>query len=99
MSTTTDLVAQVAVETAARVGPISADDGWDGPGAFWPVFPLLWLLLIAGAVTAFVVSGRRRQRLAGPRAGKARLAERYAAGEVDEDEYRARLAVLEETER
>jgi uncharacterized membrane protein len=68
----------------------------DGPPEFWPVFPLLWLLVLAAVVaTAIVVS--RRSRAAQPRcAGETRLAERYAAGEIDEEEYRTRRAVLRE---
>lgn len=68
---------------------------WDGgPGPWWPIFPILWFLLIAGLVFA-VIRGRRRW--SGPsHSGEARLAERYAAGEIDEDEYRSRLAVLKE---
>ena len=72
-----------------------ASDGWDGPGAWWPVFPLLWLLVVVGIVTTFVLVSRRRSRRGGARAGESRLAERFAAGEIDEDEYRERLAVLQ----
>ena len=73
-------------------------DGWgpnhgDGPG-WWVIFPLTWLLIVATVVTLVVVSARRRGRLSGQRAGERRLAERYAAGEIDEQEYRARLATL-----
>ncbi|MBA3310391.1 MAG: SHOCT domain-containing protein [Nocardioidaceae bacterium] len=70
-------------------------DGWDGPG-WWPVFPLLWLLLVAGAITTFVLVGRRNRAHAGGRAGEARLAERFASGEITEDEYRHRLSILKE---
>jgi putative membrane protein len=70
------------------------NDHWDGPGAWWPVFPLLWFLVVAGIVTAVVVTGRRRARFGGVRSGEARLAERFADGEITEQEYRERLAVL-----
>ena len=82
-------------------------DHYDGPG-WWPLIPLFWL-------TAFVLFffiaarlgwwGRRRAYFDdrgwrdGSREGKARLAERFASGEIDEQEYRSRLAVLEETSR
>jgi putative membrane protein len=69
---------------------ILANGHWNGPGAWWPIFPLLWLALL---VTLFVVIGRRWQR-SGSSAGESRLAERYAAGEIDAAEYRDRLAVL-----
>jgi len=73
---------------------VAAADHWDGPGAWWPIFPILWFLLIAGAITAFVIAGRRRAQFSGQRAGERRLAERYAAGEIDEEEYAARRAFL-----
>jgi putative membrane protein len=71
-------------------------DHWDGPGPWWPLFPLLWLFIIAGVVTLFVISGRRNRHRAGARAGESRLAERFAAGEIAEEEYRSRLDVLKE---
>lgn len=76
-----------------------ADDHWDGPGPWWPIFPLLWFALV---ITAFVVLarfGRRRWERGGSYAGESRLAERYAAGEIDESEYRERRAVLHEKTR
>lgn len=91
MSTTAFLSQQVLPAlSAAR---------WDGPGAWWPVFPILWLVLVAGIVTTVVLVGRRNRALAGPRAGEARLAERFAAGEISEQEYRERRAVLKEQSR
>ncbi len=69
---------------------------WDGPGAWWPIFPLLWLTLIVAAVVTFAVMARRRSRTAGARAGESRLAELYAAGEITEEEYRQRRQILRE---
>ena len=85
--------------TVGRAAALLADrwDGsgrWDGPGPWWPVFPILWLIVIAGIVTTIVLVGRRNRGLAGRRAGEARLAERFASGEMTEQEYRERLAVL-----
>jgi len=48
-------------------------------------------------ITYFVLYGRRRDRRAGERAGERRLAERYASGEIDEEEYARRLSVLRES--
>jgi putative membrane protein len=73
--------------------------GRDGPGGWWVIFPILWFVLVACLVTAFVVLGRRRGRLSGQRAGERRLAERYAAGEIDDDEYRTRLTTLKAAHR
>lgn len=81
--------------TLMQSATLAAED-WDGPGAWWPVFPALWLLVIIAVVVTVVVSRRRGFRLAGQRAGETRLAERYAAGEITEQEYRERRAVLKE---
>jgi putative membrane protein len=74
----------------------SGDPGrWgDGVGGWWPVFPVLWVVIIGIAVT-FAILYARRTRTPGPAAAaEARLAERYASGEIDESEYRQRLDVL-----
>jgi len=84
----------VSTILAAPATQILRPDHWDGPGAWWPVFPILWFLVIAGIVTTFVLVSRRNRAMAGPRAGEAKLAERYATGEIDEPEYRERLTVL-----
>ena len=70
-------------------------DRWDGDRPdWWPIFPILWFLIIVGAIITAVVISRRNRQAAGPRAGETVLAQRYAAGEIDEEEYTARLAVL-----
>ena len=74
---------------------LAANDHWDGPGGWWPIFPLFWLLVIAAIVFAVSRSGWRRGRV-GTYAGEARLAELFATGEIGEQEYRDRLAVLRE---
>lgn len=67
---------------------------WDGPGGWWVIFPVFWLVFIVVAVTALVLAARRRGRLSGQHAGERRLAERFAAGEIDVQEYRSRLSTL-----
>jgi putative membrane protein len=64
-----------------------------GPG-LWILFPLLFW----GTLIFFLVTRGRRF---GPswRSGEAVLAERYARGEIDADEYRNRLATLREQGR
>lgn len=69
-------------------------NGYDGPGAWWPIFPIFWLLLITGVVVAFTIFWRRRRTPDPAAAGAAQLAERFARGEIDEQEYRDRLSVL-----
>lgn len=83
------------LSTALAAGStLAAHDHWDGPGPWWPIFPFLWLLIIGAFI--FLVSRRARHCGYGPRTGVSRLSERYAAGEIDEAEYRERLAVLKE---
>jgi putative membrane protein len=68
-----------------------------GPGPWWPVFPILfWGLLVAGLI--FWARRRPGGWHRGPSA-EAVIAERYARGEVSEEEYRTRLAVLRERSR
>jgi putative membrane protein len=73
--------------------------GW-GPGPWFLLVPLFWFGLIA---LFFVIGSRRRRYWAGgpgpggPRgtsSARSVLAERYARGEIDESDYRARLEVL-----
>ncbi|MBA2948903.1 SHOCT domain-containing protein [Streptomyces himalayensis] len=57
---------------------------------------LFWALIITAAVLLFRALGRQREHThtpAGP-APEQTLAERFARGEIDEEEYRRRLAVL-----
>jgi len=72
---------------------------WYGPGAWWPAVPLLWLAVIAIAVTAASALMRRSANRPGSPVAEATLAERYATGDITEDEYRDRLAVLRAHER
>ena len=64
---------------------------WGHPG-WWFLFPLLFW----GTIIFFLVRGVRRcgRFRPGWRSGEAVLAERYAKGEIDADEYRNRLTVL-----
>ncbi|MCK2221014.1 SHOCT domain-containing protein [Actinomadura sp. ATCC 31491] len=73
-------------------------------GGFWPVFPALWGLFWI-AVVALAVTARRRgwwgprrpqaAAPAAPTAGAEQiLAERYARGEMSDDEYFEKMSVL-----
>ena len=66
-----------------------------GPGPWVLLFPLLWLAVIVGLVLLV----RRRCGTDQLRSGRAVLAERYARGEITEEEYRTRAAVLNERSR
>ena len=47
---------------------VMAHDRWDGPGAWWPIFPHSGFV-IAGVITTIVLVGRRNRRMAGTRSG------------------------------
>lgn len=74
----------------------------DGTGFHWwfPIFPLLWFLVF-WVVIGFIArrfwwrgGGRPWQSGAEEALGK-----RYADGEIDEQEYRTKLAVLRDTRK
>ncbi|WP_225821616.1 SHOCT domain-containing protein [Streptomyces naphthomycinicus] len=76
-----------------------------GPGPWILFLPLIWAAVVAGAVTVLRRTAWRgrgapwRPAEAGcPADGSPRavLGRRFATGEIDEDEYRRRLSVLEE---
>jgi putative membrane protein len=73
---------------------VLAHTGW----GLWWIFPLAWIALIALFWTlAWRGPWRRRtEPWHEARAPEAVLGERYARGEIDEEEYRKRLAVLRE---
>ncbi|MBV9843456.1 MAG: SHOCT domain-containing protein [Kutzneria sp.] len=70
---------------------------WHG-GPFW-IFPLVWLVLVVTAVVLLVVYRRRVFGHRSTAAGESVLSERFARGEIDEEEYRQRIAVLRGTRR
>lgn len=89
-----------AVATSVAMHP---NGPWGGGGFWFLLIPLFWIALFA---VLFAVFGRRWRRAAiengyGPtgrrspsRQAEATLAERFAQGDIDEVEYRARLEVL-----
>lgn len=81
------------------------DGGWGGGWGGWLLMALVmvvfWGLVIAGIVAlVHFLSGNRTAASGGPGRGSGRaeelLAERLARGEIDEEEYRKRRAVLRE---
>ena len=85
--------------TITQAAPALAEHGmrW-GPGGalggFAILVPLLWIALIVTLVLLFRRSMRRRPFVQAAAAGEQALATRYANGDIDETEYRSRLAVL-----
>lgn len=74
--------------------------GWhDGGWAFWMI--LSWALIVA--IVVLVVrafsSGGSSERSERTRDPRAILDERFARGEISEDEYRERTSALNETRR
>ncbi|GAA0568999.1 MULTISPECIES: SHOCT domain-containing protein [Actinomadura] len=85
-----------------QLGPGGWHDGGDAP-AFWPVFPiafgLFWLAVLGAAfylIRRRMNSGAAAAAAAADPMAKARsvLAERFARGEIDEDEYMRRASTL-----
>jgi putative membrane protein len=88
----------------------AAATAFHGGAFFFPFFfigPVIWLIIVV-LIIAFAVGGRRRRMARwgawghagfGPwgssaRSAESTLAERFAQGDIDEKEYRARLEVL-----
>ena len=80
--------------------------GWDGWGwGGWIVMTLMMVLFWAAVITAIVAAihyltgggSQRNQRNDRPiRSAEDVLAERFARGDIDEDEYRRRTTLLRE---
>ncbi|MGW0701065.1 SHOCT domain-containing protein [Streptomyces sp. NPDC002867] len=78
---------------------------YDGPGPWVLFFPLIWAAVILGVVTVLRRTGVWRPRRAPWQGSRPPIAEsspiavlgrRFAAGEMDEEEYWRRLSVLDE---
>ena len=80
---------------AAAVGQYWNNGPHDGGFPFF-IFPFLWLLVVGAVLAAVFLGRRRRDRDSGRRAGERALAEAYAAGQIDDQTYRTRRAVLRE---
>ena len=74
--------------------PLLADHAHEGHG-WWPLWPLLWLAVLATVV--WIVARRRRngdRRGGGADRAREILAERFARREIAGEEYRERLEQL-----
>ena len=70
---------------------VFASEHWrEHDGGWFPHFPLLFI----GLWAFIIVTATRRWRRPTGHAGESALAERFARGEIDEAEYRARREVL-----
>ncbi|GAA1784711.1 hypothetical protein GCM10009682_03580 [Luedemannella flava] len=78
------------------------DRSWHGMAGWGPLFMgmntvLIWLLLIGGAALLYYAlrrTDRPADRATRDDGAQRVLADRYARGEIDEDEYHKRLRVL-----
>lgn len=88
MLTTLSSYAALAAPAMVHAG------GYGGPGWWFLIFPLFWLVVIV----LFIVLGPRRwhrtHQWQQNQGAESVLRERFARGEIDETEYRARLEVL-----
>ena len=86
--------------------------GWWWPGPWFLLIPLFWFLVVVGFIVFFATRRLRWaaagygygpcgpwSRAAGRSSATSVLAERFARGEIDEAEYRARLETLLATEQ
>jgi putative membrane protein len=77
---------------------LSHGDGWGHDGGWWwlvgPLMLAFWVGIAAAAVWFVTRTFRPRQRTATERAADV-LAERYARGEINTEEYRERLDQLQ----
>lgn len=70
--------------------------GWGHHSLLWGTVMMIGWWLVIAAVVVIVVRSLNRQGRAEPTSGATEvLAGRYARGEIDEQEYRSRLSVLE----
>ncbi|GAA1258508.1 SHOCT domain-containing protein [Kitasatospora nipponensis] len=85
---------------ATTASALLADDGWHHGGPWFLLIPLAWLAFLVIVFTVLRRTAWRRGCSGGPfgpdgsQSPLAVLGRRYAQGEIDEEEYRARRAVL-----
>jgi putative membrane protein len=94
--------AQTKEETMDFLTLLSMHDPGDGPDGWW-IFPIFWLVVWVGVIATAIrfFAGRRRDWRHHSSAGRAGdiLAERFARGELSNDEYTERLRQLRAAER
>lgn len=101
------MITSLALGSATALGMAAVGPFGHGPvGLWWLWFliPLFWILVFAAVFALIGRLWRRRARedsawrhaaaQASARSAEATLAERFAQGDIDEKDYRARLEVL-----
>jgi putative membrane protein len=90
--------------TTLGTAMLSHGPGWGpgfdggGPAGFWPIVPIVWGVFWL-AVIATVITLLWRRGSGDTRSARGALADRYARGDIDEQEYRERLGVLRRNPR
>jgi putative membrane protein len=72
------------------VAAVDRGDFW----FFWPLIPLFWILVVFFVLRFVVFRGRRGWQPSPMDRARGTLAERYARGEIDAEEYRRRSQEL-----
>ena len=81
--------------SAAAAGVAARAPWYDGGFSPWFLLvPLFWILVIGLFIFVARRTWRNNHRWAARQGGEGVLRERYARGEIDENEYRQRLEVL-----
>ncbi len=74
--------------------------GFGGFGLGWLVMVLFWVFVVAGIAWLVLAASRATGTTTPGRGGAASiLAERYARGEIDSEEFKARTRAIEEASR
>lgn len=86
------MLAQMAAYAFAHPGWGGGPGPWDGRPGWWLIFPALFWLLVLSSL-AYLIYRRSPTRSARSAAERV-LAERFARGEIGEEELKQRRAVL-----
>jgi putative membrane protein len=78
-------------------GEVLAHGSAWGIGPWWPIFPIFWVLFWGVLIFALFRARGGWGRWHPGQSSEGVLGERYARGEIGEDEYRERLNVLKES--
>ena len=90
------MITSMTAAIAAQAGFLTGYGPWHD-GVFSPwflLFPLFWILVIGLLIFIGRRTWRSNRRWAAAQGGEGVLRDRYARGEIDENEYRMRLQVL-----
>lgn len=70
-----------------------------GAGPWWPIFPIVWALFWVVIIVTAIVLWRRNRQEQPTRSALSVLAEEFARGNITEEEFEQRRAVLRKNTR